>query len=252
MVEEPELVYNKRQKINELNGIIKTASEKHTRSEVGPSENIGIPMLSFPGSASDIEMYQDDEVKTIGYLKIPGAAEDSFALPVYGHSMYPTLENGNWAILRPLKDRTDIEWGEIYYLEYGDYRSYKRLLKADDEDSVTLWSDNQTERIMERPKYAPKTIKKEKIRKEESLKNQIINNMNANDPVCCPRCGSTQISANKRGWNLTSGMIGSNSIVITCLKCGKQFKPGPQLSLEQKVIIGIVSVIIVIILNYIF
>ncbi len=71
-------------------------------------------------------------------------------------------------------------------------------------------------------------------------------------PVQCPRCGSAQITANKRGWNFTTGMIGSNAIIITCLKCGKQFKPGPQLSFEQKVIVGVVAIVIVIILNYIF
>ncbi|MDU5108881.1 MAG: TM2 domain-containing protein [Clostridium sp.] len=63
-----------------------------------------------------------------------------------------------------------------------------------------------------------------------------------NKEVCCPRCGSTSLSANKKGWSLgkgiagavlinpiggvATGMIGKNKIIITCLKCGKQFKPG--------------------------
>lgn len=59
--------------------------------------------------------------------------------------------------------------------------------------------------------------------------------------VGCPRCGSTQITANKKGFSLgkalvgsavtlplgaVTGMIGKNKILITCLSCGKQFKPG--------------------------
>lgn len=44
--------------------------------------------------------------------------------------------------------------------------------------------------------------------------------------IKCPKCGSNQISANKKGWTLSTGMIGANNILITCLNCGKQFKPG--------------------------
>lgn len=60
--------------------------------------------------------------------------------------------------------------------------------------------------------------------------------------VCCPKCGSTQLTANKKGFSLgkaiaggillvpvagvATGMIGKNKIIITCLSCGKQFKPG--------------------------
>jgi DNA-directed RNA polymerase subunit RPC12/RpoP len=47
-----------------------------------------------------------------------------------------------------------------------------------------------------------------------------------NNPVQCPSCGSTQIHAEKRGWNIWTGLIGSGKIVLTCLKCGHKFKPG--------------------------
>lgn len=61
-----------------------------------------------------------------------------------------------------------------------------------------------------------------------------------NNPVSCPKCQSTQVSANKKGFSgkkavagvvlaggvgLLAGTIGSNKIVITCLSCGVQFKP---------------------------
>ena len=48
----------------------------------------------------------------------------------------------------------------------------------------------------------------------------------SDDSVCCPTCGSTNIHAEKRGWNIWLGFIGSGTIVITCLKCGRRFKPG--------------------------
>lgn len=61
--------------------------------------------------------------------------------------------------------------------------------------------------------------------------------------VCCPKCGSTQLTTNKKGYSLgkaiaggvitltpivgvATGLIGKNKIIITCLNCGKQFKPG--------------------------
>jgi predicted nucleic-acid-binding Zn-ribbon protein len=57
----------------------------------------------------------------------------------------------------------------------------------------------------------------------------------------CPKCQSTQLSANKKGFSagkaaagailtggigLAAGAIGSNKILITCLNCGHEFKPG--------------------------
>jgi len=59
--------------------------------------------------------------------------------------------------------------------------------------------------------------------------------------VRCPKCGSTQLSTNKKGFSgkkafagailtggigLLAGTIGSNKIKITCLSCAKEFYPG--------------------------
>lgn len=52
--------------------------------------------------------------------------------------------------------------------------------------------------------------------------------------VKCPECGSTQITANKRGFSLgralafgvVGGLVGKNKVVITCLKCGHQWNAG--------------------------
>lgn len=63
------------------------------------------------------------------------------------------------------------------------------------------------------------------------------------DEVVCPNCHSSQITATAKGFNSTVaglnslmggsavssmslGMVGSGKIVITCLKCGNQFKAG--------------------------
>jgi len=59
--------------------------------------------------------------------------------------------------------------------------------------------------------------------------------------IHCPKCGSTQITATKKGFSgkkavvgglltggigLLAGTIGSNKIMITCLACGHEFRPG--------------------------
>lgn len=168
-----DLKKNKLDKINSLRGVIKNVEAKRkiqdNENNLSPIDRYAdIPMYQFPGSASMVQMYDDEREfqQPVGQMRIPGAVVGSFALPVYGHSMYPTLENGNWCILRPISDPTDIDYGEVYYIEYGDYRVYKRLLKADEDDeSVVLWSDNQTEIVNGRPKYAAKKIRVERIRK---------------------------------------------------------------------------------------
>lgn len=59
--------------------------------------------------------------------------------------------------------------------------------------------------------------------------------------IRCPRCNSNQLTANKKGFSgakavggailtggigLLAGTLGSNKVKITCLACGKEFKPG--------------------------
>lgn len=59
--------------------------------------------------------------------------------------------------------------------------------------------------------------------------------------IKCPKCSSTQLTANKQGFSgkkavagavltggvgLLAGTIGSNKVKITCLNCGHEWKPG--------------------------
>jgi hypothetical protein len=78
--------------------------------------------------------------------------------------------------------------------------------------------------------------------------------------VCCPKCGSNQITSNKRGYSGCSGCFwallmfpiwpiamlmgfsGSNTVLITCLNCGKQWRPGGGFSIVR---VGIVSLLLV-------
>lgn len=67
--------------------------------------------------------------------------------------------------------------------------------------------------------------------------------------IKCPKCGSSQITADKKGFSgkkavagavltggigLLAGTLGSNKVIITCLACGNQWKPGEALSQESR------------------
>lgn len=73
-----------------------------------------------------------------------------------------------------------------------------------------------------------------KVRKE-------LREQKANEPLKCPKCGSTNLSANKKGFGvgkavvgatvagplgLIAGNIGAKKVRVTCLNCGHQFWAG--------------------------
>lgn len=125
----------------------------------------GIPMYEVIATASGVEVYKDINDSTpIGHMNFPGIEDCDFALPVWGHSMYPYLENGCWVALKVISDKKILP-GEVYYIEWGDYRMYKRLLAGDNDDEVIAHSDNTTELMGDRLKYAPFVIKKQDIKK---------------------------------------------------------------------------------------
>jgi DNA-directed RNA polymerase subunit RPC12/RpoP len=73
------------------------------------------------------------------------------------------------------------------------------------------------------------------------------------DSVKCPKCGSTQLHAEKRGWRMTTGFIGSGKIFITCLKCGKRFKPGDAYSPHGKedARVGGIALLAIVLVGYV-
>ncbi|MFC2106442.1 hypothetical protein ACFLS0_06810 [Candidatus Bipolaricaulota bacterium] len=63
----------------------------------------------------------------------------------------------------------------------------------------------------------------------------------AENAITCPKCGSSQLTAGKKGFGLgkaaagglllgpiglLGGAIGKNKVMITCLNCGHQWKAG--------------------------
>jgi hypothetical protein len=53
--------------------------------------------------------------------------------------------------------------------------------------------------------------------------------------IQCPKCKSADVHAEKRGWSIFTGSIGSKKIYLTCLNCNHRFKPGEQARPEEPV-----------------
>lgn len=94
--------------------------------------------------------------------------------------------------------------------------------------------ENQTILEVAKNQIAEKTLKSQKeLQKINQLKEEKI--------PFCPKCHSTNLTAQKKGFGLLKGAlgvatvglygataagIGKNKIILTCLNCGYQFKPG--------------------------
>ena len=44
-------------------------------------------------------------------------------------------------------------------------------------------------------------------------------------PLCCPRCGSQNVTTGKRGYSIVTGFLGSNKTTNRCGKCGYSWQP---------------------------
>ena len=92
--------------------------------------------------------------------------------------------------------------------------------------------------LAEKSKAEAIKAKAEREAEEQALKER-IKQMDKEGIVYCPKCYSTQVTANKKGFSLGKaavgslvaggvllGAVGSNKIEVTCLKCGNKWKAG--------------------------
>ena len=92
--------------------------------------------------------------------------------------------------------------------------------------------------LVEKSMDAAKDKREQKKLEKQELKDR-IKQMDKEGIVYCPKCYSTQITANKKGFSLGKaaagsliaggvllGAVGKNKIEITCLKCGNKWKAG--------------------------
>lgn len=78
-------------------------------------------------------------------------------------------------------------------------------------------------------------------RRSDAAEHKVVEHKNDTQTLKCPKCGSTQITAGNKGFGLgkaaiggillgpvglLGGVLGSKKVLVTCLKCGKQWKAG--------------------------
>lgn len=91
------------------------------------------------------------------------------------------------------------------------------------------------------PQFDKELFEKREAEEAHNLQENIKKMQYDADHPTCPRCGSTALSANKKGFGLgkaavgglmlggvglLGGFVGSRKVEITCLNCGKKWKPG--------------------------
>src|SRR5690606_23744665 len=97
-------------------------------------------------------------------IDMPGFQDCDFAINVYGHSMYPTIESGMIALCRKLENKNTIMYGEIYFIVTQDFRMVKRLKKSKKPGYIIAASDNHNgHESPDGHTYAPVEIKLDEI-----------------------------------------------------------------------------------------
>lgn len=176
-----------------------------------------------------------------GILTIKRKKDDSVyvsdALENYTLLYWKEWKNGNIymtithdRMVAPFKIQVRVKDGyvkETQQLHYAMIQNSNVDLKTSVFNTIAYKTENQKEAVAE--------LKKQQ--KENAIKD---NAGIASNQARCPRCGSTSLSANQKGFGMgkavvgtlafgviggaLAGSIGAKKIEVTCLKCGKKFK----------------------------
>ena len=137
--------------------------EKIGMSDIPDATVEGTPVYDLHATAgANDNTSQLPEVPNF-HVKIPGYEDCNFGMYVYGHSMYPTVENGSLILCRKVKDKTVIMYGEIYLIRTEDYLMVKRLQKNHQVGYVLCTSDNYEKRAPDFKRFEPIDMSIDKI-----------------------------------------------------------------------------------------
>ncbi|MDF5734903.1 MAG: hypothetical protein PUQ00_04180 [Nostoc sp. S13] len=139
-----------------------------------------------------------------------------------------------------------LSYGFIYFQIAGSSGNLKYLEAASNHDTVIFFHDKFSEfdkarfLILEKinlPGTQAYTETQPVVHQTHVVVQPVIQH---EIPISCPKCGSTQITSNKKGFNvghalvgglvtggvgLVAGLWGSNEIRLNCLRCGNRWKP---------------------------
>lgn len=111
-------------------------------TKVSHVQEEGVPYYPIDVSASNVDIFNDHEEASTMRVVMPGWEDCDMALPVFGHSMYPTFENGTIIGYKRIHDLDVINYGEAYLIITKEQRLLKRIQKGSADSTVLLTSDN--------------------------------------------------------------------------------------------------------------
>lgn len=123
--------------------IANKTKEELEREPLVSGKEQGTPVYDLHASATQVgNVSQLPEVPSF-HVNVPGYEDCNFGLYVYGHSMYPTIENGSLILCKRIQDKSLILFGEIYLIKTRDYLVVKRLQKGTVKKAIQCVSDNR-------------------------------------------------------------------------------------------------------------
>lgn len=167
---------SKQDKIAFLTAVIENVNDNNNVTD--NIARIGIPMYNEPAAAGAVEIYSDvREDQPAFFVNIPQFRDCDFGKMIFGHSMYPTYENGSYLFMKRQFGQTILP-GEAYYIETVDYKVVKRLQLGDTDDTFIAESDNPELRANGKRKYESFPIRKTDILKLSLVKGSLKQNQN--------------------------------------------------------------------------
>lgn len=111
--------------------------------QVSQARHSGVPVYDIDVTAGCAElsrMFTEDRI--VGVVDLPRLNKSCRIVRVSGDSMTPVIMNGGFVAIRPLSERRNIFWGQIYVIVMEDYRMVKYLRRHPDNSKVILHSAN--------------------------------------------------------------------------------------------------------------
>lgn len=119
---------------------------KKRKMEGVKSQPAGLPVYDLSATSSHLDYVNQLPETPSYYINIPGFEDCDYCIYNYGHSMYPTIENGALLVCKKIRDKTLILYGEMYSIRTRDYLVNKRLQKSKERGKVLCLSDNDEKR----------------------------------------------------------------------------------------------------------
>jgi len=90
-----------------------------------------------------VDIFGDAQEKYVtGYLGLPTFSDCEFAVTISGEDMVPFYKQGDIALCRKVNDRSQINFGDAYFIVTSEIRLIKTIMPCNEENHIILQSVN--------------------------------------------------------------------------------------------------------------